>query len=85
MIYRYTDGETVSAEPARLEDLLALNDDYVQNYLEVFDDLDDPAYVARGNGFCDTKYSEDFIESQMAKYRQRVEDVRRWIQLRDQK
>lgn len=48
---------------------------YLQNYTEVFEDLDDPSYVARGNGFCDSKYSEDFIEGQMAKYRARLLDL----------
>jgi len=36
--------------------------------------------VARGNGFCETKYSEDFIESQIAKYRQRVQDINQWLE-----
>ena len=28
------------------------------------DQQDDDAFVARGNGFCDRKYSDDFIEMQ---------------------
>ena len=39
--------------------------------LEV-DMVDDDAYVARGNGFCDAKYSEDFVESQILKIKQRI-------------
>lgn len=79
MIYKYSDGETVSVEPDQLKDLLRLNELYLQNYDEVADELDDPSYVARGNGFCDTKYSEDFIDSQIKKYQQRIEDVKRWM------
>ncbi len=40
--------------------------------LEV-DMVDDDAYVARGNGFCDAKYSEDFVESQILKIKQRID------------
>lgn len=65
--------------PERLPELLKQNELYFQNYLEVADELDDPSYVARGNGFCDTKYSEDFIESQAEKYRQRIEDIQKWM------
>lgn len=67
---------------ADLDDLRkALEDNklYLQNYLDVEDDLDDPSYVARGNGFCDAKFSEDFIEGQIAKYKARIEDLTRWI------
>ena len=43
------------------------------NYLELEVDMeDDAAYVARGNGFCDAKYSEDFLQSQAEKIRQRI-------------
>ena len=35
--------------------------------------------VARGNGFCDRKYSDDFIEGQMEKYAQRVKEIEGWI------
>lgn len=45
---------------------------YLQNYIELFEDMDDPSYVARGNGFCDSKYSEDFIDGQIDKYRSRL-------------
>ena len=30
------------------------------------DQDDDDAYVARGNGFCDRKYSDDFIQMRIA-------------------
>ena len=41
----------------------------IANYEELDSDLDSPEYVARGNGFCDSKYSEDFIEGQLEKLR----------------
>lgn len=41
----------------------------IVNYEELDSDLDSPEYVARGNGFCDSKYSEDFIEGQLEKLR----------------
>ena len=45
--------------------------------LESYQDLlvdqeDDDAFVARGNGFCDRKYSDDFIEMQIAQITARV-------------
>ena len=33
---------------------------------------DDDAYVARGNGFCDRKYSEDFLNLRIAQLTVRV-------------
>ncbi len=80
MTYRYSDGEIVKLPEGGLKELLQRNQQYLQNYLEVEDDLDDPSYVARGNGFCDAKFSEDFIEGQIARYKARISDVRRWIQ-----
>ena len=41
----------------------------IANSEELDSDLDSPEYVARGNGFCDSKYSEDFIEGQLKKLR----------------
>ena len=36
------------------------------------DQVDDDAFMARGNGFCDRKYSNDFIEMQIAQITARV-------------
>ena len=79
--YRFTDGDTVTIENEKLADLLQQNKLYLQNYLEVEEDLDDPSYIARGNGFCDAKYSEDFVQSQIAKYEQRIRDIERWMEI----
>ena len=46
------------------------------NYLELEVDIeDDSAYIARGNGFCDAKYSEDFIEGQIDSITKRIEQL----------
>ncbi|MBR3986153.1 MAG: hypothetical protein IKK04_03280 [Bacteroidales bacterium] len=46
------------------------------NYQELEVDIeDDAAYVARGNGFCDAKYSEDFIEGQIDSITKRIEQL----------
>ena len=55
-----------------------------QKLLRSYQDLaveqeDDDAFVARGNGFCDRKYSEDFIEMQVAQITARVADFERKI------
>ncbi len=77
--YRFPSGESFEAGIADLLDLLEQNQQFYQNYLEIFDNLDDGTFVARGNGFCETQYSEEFIESQMAKYRLRTECLEKWI------
>lgn len=46
------------------------------NYEELAVDMeDDAAYVARGNGFCDAKYSEDFLQGQAERIRARIEEL----------
>ena len=53
-------------ELRRLQGLLA-------NYEELLTDcMDDDSYVARGNGFCDSKYSDDFLEG-------RIEEIKKQI------
>ena len=81
MKYIFTDGETIETDLEGLQRLLAENRQYLENYTEVFDSLDDEEYIARGNGFCDRKYSDDFIEGQIAKYRQHINDMESWIAL----
>lgn len=46
------------------------------NYEELAVDMeDDAAYVARGNGFCDAKYSDDFLQGQIDRIRARIEEL----------
>ena len=78
--YTFTDGSTIEAGLDDLRRLLEENRQYLENYEEVFSSLEDDDYVARGNGFCDRKYSDDFIEGQIEKYAQRVKDLEGWIE-----
>ena len=38
---------------------------------------DDDAFVARGNGFCDRKYSDDFIQMRIAQLTARVAELKK--------
>lgn len=50
------------------------------NYEELAVDMeDDAAYVARGNGFCDAKYSDDFLQGQAERIRARIEELTRLL------
>lgn len=69
----YGDKADLQKELERLKQLL-------QNYLDIEDDLDDPAYIARGNGFCDAKYSEDFIQGQIEKIEHQINLFTQWIE-----
>ena len=77
--YAFSTGEHIEADLEDLQRLLSDNKQYLQNYEEVFSSLEDDDYVARGNGFCDRKYSDDFIEGQMEKYAQRIREIEGWI------
>lgn len=55
--------------------------DEAQRLLDAYLDLaadqqDDDAFVARGNGFCDRKYSDDFLQLQIAQLTARVANLR---------
>lgn len=78
--YRFSTGESFEADIDDLRCLLAENQRYKENYEDIFSSLDDDDYVARGNGFCDRKYSDDFVESQLEKYSNRVEELKKWIE-----
>lgn len=60
--------EELNKEIARLKVLLA-------NYEELDCDMENPEYVARGNGFCDAKYSEDFIEGQISQIKEKIQKL----------
>ena len=54
--------------------------DEVRRLLASYQDLavdqeDDDTFVARGNGFCDRKYSDDFIQMRIAQLTARVADL----------
>ncbi|MCQ2282798.1 MAG: hypothetical protein MJZ99_09275 [Bacteroidales bacterium] len=66
--------EEIIKELERLQQLLL-------NYLDLEVDMeDDSAYVARGNGFCDAKYSEDFLKGQEEKIRHRIAELEAMLQ-----
>lgn len=53
--------------------------------LESYQDLatdqeDDDSFVARGNGFCDRKYSDDFLQMQIAQLTARAAAIRKEMQ-----
>ena len=77
--YTFSSGDSFEADLDDLKRLLAENQQYVENYEDVLGSLYDDEYVARGNGFCDRKYSDDFVESQLEKYQKRVEELKNWI------
>lgn len=52
---------------------------YLQNYIDLLEDMDDPSYVARGNGFCDSKFSEDFLNGQIEKYRLQLRQLEKQL------
>lgn len=58
----------------QLEETLRLLDSYQD--LSV-DQEEDDAFVARGNGFCDSKYSDDFLEQQIAQLTARAAEIRK--------
>lgn len=77
--FTFSIGETIEADLEDLKRLLVENQHYLENYEEVYSSLEDDDYIARGNGFCDRKYSDDFIEEQMEKYTRRIKEIESWI------
>ena len=75
----FSTGETIEADLENLQQLLAENQLYLDNYTDVFSSLEDDDYVARGNGFCDRKYSDDFLEGQIKKYSLHIKEIQEWI------
>ena len=57
----------------QLEETLRQLDSYQE--LAV-DQWDDDSFVARGNGFCDSKYSDDFLQLQIAQLTARATELK---------
>lgn len=56
----------------------------IKNYEELDSDIENPEYVARGNGFCDSKYSEAFISSQLERLKQEkaeLEEIKKQLRI----
>lgn len=60
-----------------LEDTLRLLDSYQELST---DQEEDDSFVARGNGFCDRKYSDDFLQMQIAQLTARAAALKKEIQ-----
>jgi hypothetical protein len=58
----------------QLEEILRLLDNYQELAVE---QEEDDSFVARGNGFCDRKYSDDFLNLQIAQLTARAADIRK--------
>ena len=69
----------MEADKEELLVLLEQNKHYLDNYLELSSSMYDDEYVARGNGFCDTKFSESFLDEQISNYKKRVAEIQSWI------
>ena len=78
--YTFSTGETIEADLDDLRRLLAENQEYLSNYEEVYSCLDDDDYIARGNGFCEHLYNDDFIEGQIEKFSQKVKEIEGWME-----
>ncbi len=61
----------------QLEEAQRMLDSYIDL---ASDQTDDEAFVARGNGFCDRKYSDEFIEMQIAQLTARVANIKQRIE-----
>jgi len=66
--------EIMQLELARLKKLL-------DNYEELYSDIDNNEYTARGNGFCDAKYSNNFIEGQMDRLRNEIANIEKQLNI----
>lgn len=61
----------------QLEETLGLLDSYQELSI---DQEEDDSFVARGNGFCDRKYSDDFLQMQIAQLTARAAELKKEIQ-----
>ena len=77
--YQFSDHTLIEADKADLQQLLAQNQEYLENYTELQDDIDNSDYLVCGNGFRETKFSESFIEGQIEKYRRRIAEIQGWL------
>lgn len=77
--FTFSDGDSFFAEKSELNQVLQNNQRLLDNYCDLLNSSDDAEFVARGNGFCDTKFSESFLEGQISKYRKRISEILSWI------
>lgn len=83
--YHWKDGDGfLFADAADLKMELQKQKGLLQNYMELSDDLESSDYLVRGNGFCSTKYSEDFVCGQIEKIQARIAQIEKWLLERNQ-
>ena len=76
--FKYNSG-TLIANREELEVELQRSKNLLQNYLEIESNIDAPEYVARGNGFCESQYSETFLASRIEEIRSRIIEIEDWL------
>ncbi len=81
MSYTFSDGEQIACNCEAIEQKQQQLQQLLNNYLELYGELDSDAFVARGNGFCDAKYSNDFIEGQIAKIEKKLSECKKILSL----
>ncbi len=81
MSYTFKDGEQIALSRAAIEQKQKELQQLLDNYLDLYGELDTDAFVARGNGFCDAKYSDDFIEGQIAKIEEKLTECKKILSL----
>ncbi len=77
--YRFSSGEKFEANKDDLQERLKQYKEYLDNYLDLSSCMYDDEYVARGNGFFDTKFSDSFISEQISNYQKKIEELQSWI------
>lgn len=77
----FSDGEKIEATEEALRHKAEQLQLLLYNYLDINSDLDSDAYIARGNGFCDTKYSDDFVDGQIKKLQQKLAECKKMLSL----
>lgn len=79
-LYRFRyNSETLIANREELEAELQRSKDLLQNYLEIESNIDALEYVARGNGFCESQYSESFLVSRIDDIKTRITEIEEWL------
>ncbi len=81
MSYTFSEGEPIAGTREATEQKQKELQQLLDNYLDLYGELDTDAYVARGNGFCDAKYSDAFIESQIAKIEEKLSECKKILSL----
>lgn len=79
--YHFTDeNDAFEADLPKLKQMLQAEQEQLKNYQDLLvEQDDDDAYIARGNGFCDAKYSAAFLDMQIQHIEQRIAQLKHWI------